>query len=106
MLVGGMPQSVIAFIESKKDFDRADIEKRDILSLYRSDIMKIDTRYRSKVLTIFDRYPALLSQQEKRVVFNDVAAGSQAARYEETFSGFSSMISNDVLVQCPNTDFH
>ena len=40
MLVGGMLQSVIAFIESHKDFDKADIEKRDILSLYRDDIMK------------------------------------------------------------------
>ena len=99
MLVGGMPQSVIAFIESKKDFDRADIEKRDILSLYRSDIMKIDTRYRSKVLTIFDRIPGLLSQHEKRVVFNDVAAGSQAARYEETFFWLSdSMISNECFL--------
>ena len=40
MLVGGMLQSVIAFIKSHKDFDKADIEKRDILSLYRDDIMK------------------------------------------------------------------
>ena len=50
MLVGGMPQSVIAFLESRKDFDKADVEKRDILSLYRSEILKISRKYRSKVL--------------------------------------------------------
>lgn len=99
MLVGGMPQSVIAFLESKKDFDRADMEKRDILSLYRNDIMKIDTRYRSKVLTIFDQIPGLLSQHEKRVVFNDVVPGSQAVQYEETFFWLSnSMISNECFL--------
>ncbi len=99
MLVGGMPQSVIAFLESRKDFDRADIEKRDILSLYRSDIMKIDSKYRSKVLTIFDQIPGLLSQHEKRVVFNDVSAGSKANQYEETFFWLSdSMISNECFL--------
>ena len=99
MLVGGMPQSVIAFLESKKDFDRADMEKRGILSLYRNDIMKIDTRYRSKVLTIFDQIPGLLSQHEKRVVFNDVVPGSQAVQYEETFFWLSdSMISNECFL--------
>ena len=99
MLVGGMPQSVIAFIESRKDFDKADIEKRDILALYRSDIMKIDNKYRSKVLTIFDQIPGLLSQHEKRVVFNDVSAGSKAVNYEETFFWLSdSMISNECFL--------
>lgn len=99
MLVGGMPQSVIAFLESRKDFDKADTEKRDILSLYRSDIMKIDTKYRSKVLTIFDQIPGLLSQHEKRVVFSDVVAGSKAAQYEETFFWLSdSMISNECFL--------
>lgn len=99
MLVGGMPQSVIAFLESRKDFDKSDTEKRDILSLYRSDIMKIDAKYRSKVLTIFDQIPGLLSQHEKRVVFKDVVAGSTADQYEETFFWLSdSMISNECFL--------
>lgn len=99
MLVGGMPQSVIAFLESRKDFDKSDTEKRDILSLYRSDIMKIDAKYRSKVLTIFDQIPGLLSQHEKRVVFKDVVAGSTADQYEETFFWLAdSMISNECFL--------
>ena len=99
MLVGGMPQSVLAFIDSRKDFDRADIEKRDILELYRSDIMKIDSRYRSKVLTIFDQIPGLLSRHEKRVVFGEVAPNSTAEQYEDTFFWLSdSMISNECFL--------
>lgn len=94
-----MPQSVIAFLESRKDFDSVDMEKRDILSLYRSDIMKIDAKYRSKVIAIFDQIPGLLSQHEKRVVFHNIAAGSKAEQYEDIFFWLSdSMISNECFM--------
>ena len=69
MLVGGMPKPVILFIENQKDFSLADKEKRDILKLYREDIMKINAQYRSKVLAIYAQIPGFLSQHEKRVVF-------------------------------------
>ena len=89
MLVGGMPMSVVTFIGSKKDFTEADREKRDILKLYREDIMKIDAKYRSKVL----------SQHEKRVVFKKLQDGSYADQYEETFFWLSdSMISNECFL--------
>lgn len=96
MLIGGMPQSIVAYIENQKDFEKADLEKRDILELYRSDIMKIDARYRSKVLAIFDQIPGLLSRHEKRVVFNRIVENSTAEQYEETFFWLSdSMIVNE-----------
>lgn len=96
LLVGGMPMSVVAFLEGEKDFGKADVEKRDILELYRSDIMKIKARYRAKVLAIFDQIPRLLSRHEKRVVFNRIVEGSVAEQYEETFFWLSdSMIANE-----------
>ncbi len=96
LLVGGMPMSVVAFLEGRKDFGRADLEKRDILALYRSDIMKIKAQYRSKVLAIYDQLPGLLSRHEKRVVFNRIAESSTADQYEETFFWLSdSMIANE-----------
>ena len=99
MLVGGMPQAVIAFIENHKSFAKADFEKRDILALYREDIMKIHARYRSKVLAIYDQIPGLLSQHEKRVVFKKVQEGTYAEQYEETFFWLSdSMISNECFL--------
>ena len=99
ILVGGMPKAVVAYLDSHKSFEKADIEKRDILSLYREDIMKINAQYKSKVLAIYDQIPALLSKHEKRVVFNDISKGSFADRYEETFFWLSdSMISNECFL--------
>ena len=96
LLVGGMPKVVAEFIERQKSFGAADIEKRDILELYRSDIMKIKAQYRAKVLAIFDQIPGLLSRHEKRVVFNRIAEGSLAEQYEETFFWLSdSMVCNE-----------
>ena len=85
MLVGGMPQSLSVYIDNNKDFEKADKEKRDILSLYRNDIMKIKSSNRAKVLTIFDQIPGLLSQHEKRVFFKNIVPGSYANQYEDTF---------------------
>jgi predicted AAA+ superfamily ATPase len=104
MLVGGMPKPVVAFIQNKKDFTESDKEKRDILRLYREDIMKIDARYRSKVLSIFDQIPGFLSQHEKRIVFKQLQDGSYADQYEETFFWLAdSMISNEsFLCNDPN----
>ena len=96
LLVGGMPKSVVAFLENQKNYGKADAEKRDILTLYRSDIMKIKAQYRAKVLAIFDQIPGLLSRHEKRVVFNRVVEGSTAEQYEETFFWLAdSMIANE-----------
>ena len=96
MLVGGMPMSIVAFLESHKDFGKADAEKRDILELYRNDIMKIKAQYRSKVLAIYDQIPGLLSRHEKRVVFDRIAKDSSAEQYEETFFWLSdSMVANE-----------
>lgn len=99
LLVGGMPKPVVLFISNRKDFGIVDIEKRDILKLYRNDIMKIKSQYRSKVLAIFDQIPGLLSQHEKRVVFKDIQEGSYAEQYSETFFWLSdSMISNECFL--------
>lgn len=96
LLVGGMPKVVDEFLKMQKNFGAADVEKRDILELYRSDIMKIKAQYRAKVLAIFDQLPGLLSRHEKRVVFNRIVEGSSAEQYEETFFWLSdSMVCNE-----------
>ncbi|MBR0164475.1 MAG: ATP-binding protein [Lachnospiraceae bacterium] len=99
MLVGGMPKPVVVFLESGKDFGPADIEKRDILKLYRNDIMKIRAGYRSKVLAIFDQIPGLLSKHEKRVVFKEIREGSYADQYTDSFFWLAdSMICNECFL--------
>lgn len=100
LLVGGMPQSVSAFLRSDKDFSSADAEKRDILKLYREDIMKIKSPYKSKVLSIFDQIPGLLSQHEKRVVFKNVEKGSYSEQYEDTFFWLEDSMICNICFNC------
>ena len=74
----------------------ADVEKRDILTLYRNDIMKIRSGYRSNVLSIFDQIPAFLSRSERRVVMNRIEKGASFPKYHDTFFWLSdSMIANE-----------
>ena len=101
MLVGGMPQAVAAYIDSRKDFSAVDRVKRNILNLYREDIMKINAKFRSRVITLYDMIPALLSKHEKRVVFSNIVDGTFAEQYAETFFWLTdSMIVNE----CRKTD--
>ena len=65
MLVGGMPQSVLAYAMNK-DFAAADKAKRGILKLYRSDITKYAAGYKGKVTAIFDALPGQLAKKEKK----------------------------------------
>lgn len=96
LIVGGMPKSVVAFLENQKSFHKSDEEKRDILSLYRDDIMKIESKYKSKVLAIYDQLPGFLSTHEKRVVLSDVEKQSTFSSYHDTFFWLSdSMIANE-----------
>lgn len=96
MLVGGMPQALVAFRENNRDFNAADIEKRDILSLYQDDIKKSAKRYNSKVSAIFDNIPGFLSTHEKRVVLSEINKNNGTFdRYDEPLFWLSdSMICN------------
>lgn len=96
MLVGGMPQSLNAYIGNNRSFALADEEKRDILSLYRNDMMKIGRSYRSRVVSIFDQIPSFLSKHEKRVTIKGIEKNATYDNYEETFFWLAnSMIANE-----------
>ena len=63
MLVGGMPQAVSEYVETN-NFRKVDEVKRDILSLYEDDFMKIDSTGRLSLL--FDSIPAQLNTNASR----------------------------------------
>jgi len=64
MIVGGMPQAVEEFVQTR-DFVKTDEVKRNILSLYRKDIKKYARGYESNVTSIFDQIPSELQRHEK-----------------------------------------
>ena len=96
LLVGGMPKSIDMFVSRSKDFGASDVEKRDILDLYREDIRKIDKKYQAKVQTTFDQIPAFLSKHEKRIILSRLDPNAKADNYEESFFWLAdSMICNE-----------
>lgn len=96
LIVGGMPKPISAYIENGRDFQKADEEKRDVLTLYRNDIRKIKARYKSRVQAIFDQIPSFLSKSEKRIILSQVEKGATYPKYHETFFWLSdSMMVNE-----------
>ena len=83
MLVGGMPQSVNAFIETN-DFAKVDFVKRNIISLYDADFRKIDPLGRAS--TIFNHIPSELSRGATRYKVGSVIEGAKPSRLGELFA--------------------
>lgn len=83
LLVGGMPQSVVAYLEHDKSFHEADKAKRRILSLYRDDVHKAQHRYSSRVSALFENVPGFLSTHEKKVVLSQIESGATFDRYDD-----------------------
>lgn len=81
MIVGGMPQAVETYVQSK-DFDRVDRVKRDILELYRADILKHAEGYEMKIEQIFDDIPAQLQKHEKKFRFSSLKKEARFRNYE------------------------
>ena len=96
MIVGGMPQSILAYLSSNESFAKADSAKRLILSLYRDDIKKADKHYRLKVGRLFEGIPGFLSRHDKEVVLNKVDGNATFDDYADAFYWLGdSMITNN-----------
>ena len=65
---------------ASRDWDRVDRLKRDILSLYREDIIKHASGYEMKVESIFDEIPDQLQRRESHFKFSSIR---KEARYRE-----------------------
>ncbi len=94
LIVGGMPQAVAEY-EDSHDFDRVDRIKRDILTLYRADIMKHAEGYEMKVAGIFDEIPAQLQKHEKKFKLSSLKKEARFREYEDALFWLSdAMITN------------
>lgn len=80
MLVGGMPQAVKKYIESKNLSD-VDLVKREILALYEEDFGKIDDT--GKAESMFDAIPAQLSKNISRYQISSVLPKERYDRVSE-----------------------
>ena len=80
ILVGGMPQAIAEYINTKS-FDRVDEIKRNILSLYHDDINKHGTNSK-KILNIYDNIPGQLSNGSKKYKISSIDKNARNQNYE------------------------
>lgn len=83
-LVGGMPQSVAAYLK-EKNFEESDRVKRRILKLYRDDVSKFAQGYEDKVFALFDGIPSQLSKKEKKYKISSLGNKARFRSYEDSF---------------------
>lgn len=84
VLVGGMPQSVLAYLNDK-DFAASDEAKRRILRLYRDDVSKFAAGYEDKVYAVFDGIPGQLSKKEKKYTLSSINNNARFRNFEDSF---------------------
>ena len=79
-----MPQALLKYIDTK-DFKEVDKIKRDILTLYKEDIVKYGGDDVNKIQSIFEEIPSQLQKHEKRFTFNSL---EKDARYRDYSGAF------------------
>lgn len=99
MLVGGMPKAVSTYIETN-NMRLVDEEKRDILRLYESDFMKIDST--GKAAMLFKSIPSQLEKNASRYQVSSVLENQRNSTVLEFISEMES--SKTVLVSYKSDD--
>ena len=84
LIVGGMPQAVSKYVETR-DFEKVDEVKRDILALYRNDIHKYADNQETKVAAIFEEIPGQLQKHEKKFVLSALQSEARMRDYSQAF---------------------
>lgn len=84
MIVGGMPQAVEEYINTK-NFNKVDQIKRNILDLYRDDIKKHAGKYSLRVENIFDEIPSQLQKHEKKFNITSLSKNAKNRDYNDAF---------------------
>ncbi len=94
MCVGGMPQSVIAYMRNK-DYSAADFAKRSIINLYRNDMKEQNDVNADYVGNLFENIPSELSKHDKEFVLTHVNTDARLSRYNESIGWLEdAMIAN------------
>ena len=99
MLVGGMPKAVSTYIETN-NMRLVEEEKRDILRLYESDFMKIDST--GKAAMLFKSIPSQLEKNASRYQVSSVLENQRNSTVLELISEMES--SKTVLVSYKSDD--
>ncbi len=85
LIVGGMPDAVKTYIETK-DIREVDKVQRDIVTLYKEDFSQYELEDKKlKLKSIYEIIPAELNKQNKKFVFTMLDKELKFDRYENSF---------------------
>lgn len=87
MVVGGMPQSVAAYVSAAEGdgIYASEDAKREIISLYEDDIGKYAKGYASKVRDVFRMVPSALNRHERKFHLSSISPDARMRRFENAF---------------------
>lgn len=85
LIVGGMPDAVRTYVETK-DIREVDKVQHDIIGLYKEDFSQYEQEDRKlRLKVIYDLIPAELNKQNKKFVFTMLDRELKFDRYENSF---------------------
>ncbi len=94
MLVGGMPQAVRAFVETK-DYGKVDRVKQKLLTRYIEEMSPKRAKGADPVSRFFDHIPSELAKKDKRYVLSHLGKSARLREYQKAIE----WVSNTGLVQ-------
>lgn len=84
LLVGGMPEAVNTYLETK-DLNQVRAKQETIMELYKLDAAKYDEEHSLIIGKIYGLIPSNMENKKKRLVFKDIEdkKGKRASNYEK-----------------------
>ncbi|MCQ2078962.1 MAG: AAA family ATPase [archaeon] len=99
MVVGGMPRVVAAYGPSK-DIEAAEEIKRDILDLYRNDLMNMEKLAGRNVKRVFEGIPSMLAMQNKLFSPGKIRKGSRTRDYLRAVEALNDARITNTCIDC------
>lgn len=85
LLVGGMPEAVVSYVNDT-DYNKVYNIHLSIIEQYKLDFTKYEKEKRLKLKKIYDLIPAELADKNKRYIFKDIDPNIKYDRYENSFN--------------------
>lgn len=85
LLVGGMPEAVVSYV-NEGDYNKVYNIHLDIIKQYKLDFTKYEKEKKLKLQKVYDLIPAELSDKNKRYIFKDIDPNIKYDRYENSFN--------------------
>jgi predicted AAA+ superfamily ATPase len=97
LIVGGMPDAVNEFIQTKNIVEIRAIHQ-DIIRLYTADASKYDEEKRLNIKRIYDLIPSNMENKKKRVILKDIE-DKRWSRFSDYTDEFEYLISSGIALE-------